>query len=158
VRFPKFSECFFAFVLIASASAPIVAASDKAPDNPAQAHTSIDGTVTDKSGAVLPGAAVTVSNGAGFTQSATTNDRGEYSFTDLPAGTYSVTISAPAFKDFRTEGMALSADQNIPLDAVLEPAGTSTSVNVEGQKLPASAIRLGRMKPRSGLPGAFVTA
>jgi hypothetical protein len=135
VRFPKFSECFFAFVLIASASAPIVAASDKAPDNSAQAHTSINGTVTDKSGAVLPGAAVTVSNGAGFTQSATTNDRGEYSFTDLPAGTYSVTISAPAFKDFRTEGMALSADQNIPLDAVLEPAGTSTSVNVEGQKV-----------------------
>ena len=135
MRFPKFSECFFAFVLIASASAPIVAASDKAPDNSAQAHTSIDGTVTDKSGAVLPGAAVTVSNGAGFTQSATTNDRGEYSFTDLPAGTYSVTISAPAFKDFRTEGMALSADQNIPLDAVLEPAGTSTSVNVEGQKV-----------------------
>jgi len=135
VRFPKFSECFLVFVLIALSSAQTVTASDTAPDNSAQAHASINGTVTDKSGAVLPGAAVTVSNGAGFTQTATTNDRGEYSFTGLPAGTYSVTISASAFKDFRTEGMALSADQNIPLDAVLEPAGTSTSVNVEGQKV-----------------------
>jgi hypothetical protein len=135
VRFPKLFGCFFVFALIALAltSVQTVAATDKAPDGSARA--SIKGTVTDNTGAVLPGAAVTVHNGAGLTQTANTNERGEYSFTGLPAGTYSLTVSAPAFKDFRTEGVTLSADQNISLDAILEPAGTSTSVNVEGQKV-----------------------
>ena len=135
MRFPMFSERFLALVLVALACAQHVAATDKTPGNSARTRASINGTVTDKTGAVLPGAAVTVSNSAGFSQTATTNDRGEYSLSDLPAGTYTVTISAPAFKDFRTEGLTLSADQNIPLDAVLEPAGTTTSVNVEGQKV-----------------------
>jgi hypothetical protein len=130
-----FSGCFFAFFLFALVGTQHVAATDKAPGSSARTHASIKGTVTDKTGAVLPGASVTVINGAGFSQTATTNDRGEYSLTGLPAGTYTVTISAPAFKDFRTEGLALSADQDIPLDAVLEPAGTTTSVNVEGQKV-----------------------
>jgi hypothetical protein len=135
VRFRMFSGCFFAFFLFALVGTQHVAATDKAPGSSARTHASIKGTVTDKTGAVLPGASVTVINGAGFSQTATTNDRGEYSLTGLPAGTYTVTISAPAFKDFRTEGLALSADQDIPLDAVLEPAGTTTSVNVEGQKV-----------------------
>ena len=135
MRFQKFSACIFAFVVLALVGTQHVAATDTAPGNSARTHASINGTVTDKSGAVLPGASVTVTNGAGFSQTASTNDRGEYSLIDLPAGTYSVTIAAPAFKDFRTEGLALSADQNIPLDAVLEPAGTTTSVNVEGQKV-----------------------
>ena len=95
----------------------------------------IAGTVTDQTGAVLPGATATITNGAGFSQTATTNDRGEYSLEGLPAGTYSLTISAPAFKDFHSDGLTLTAGQSIPIDAVMEPAGTSTSVSVEGQKV-----------------------
>ena len=95
----------------------------------------ISGVVTDKTGAVLPGAAVTVSSTTGFTGKATTNERGEYSIRDLPAGTYTVTISASGFAEFRTENLTLAAADNIPLDAVLEPAGSSTSINVEGQKV-----------------------
>jgi len=53
----------------------------------------------------------------------------------LSPGTYGLTISAPAFKDFHSDGLALVAGQSIAIDAVLEPAGTSTSVNVEGQKV-----------------------
>jgi hypothetical protein len=135
VRFFKIYGYLLVAALIVVASTQAVASDEKATDNSASARGSITGTVTDKTGAVLSGATVTVSNGAGFTQTATTNERGEYSFISLPPGTYSVTISVPAFKDFRTEGMALSASQTIPMDAALEPAGATTSVNVEGQKV-----------------------
>ena len=135
MRFPRFAQCFLGFFLVALTWTQTVAATGHPPDNSARTRASINGTVTDKTGAVLPGAAVTVSSGTGFTQTTTTNDHGEYSLTGLPAGSYTVIISAPAFKEFRTEGLALGTDQNIPLDAVLEPAGTTTSVNVEGQKV-----------------------
>ncbi len=95
----------------------------------------IAGTVSDQTGAVLPGATVTLSNPAGLKQTATCNERGQYSLQGLAAGTYTVTISAPKFKDFRAENINLAAGDSIPLDAVMEPAGETTSVNVEGQKV-----------------------
>ncbi len=95
----------------------------------------IAGTVSDQTGAVLPGATVMVSNPAGLKQTATCNERGQYSLQGLAAGTYTVTISAPKFKDFRAENINLAAGDSIPLDAVMEPAGETTSVNVEGQKV-----------------------
>jgi Carboxypeptidase regulatory-like domain/TonB-dependent Receptor Plug Domain len=134
VRFLKICGYFLVAALVIAASTQTVASDQNATNTSAATNGSINGTVTDKTGAVLPGATVSVSNGTGFTRTANSNGRGEYSFTGLPAGTYSVTISAPAFKDFRTEGMALSASQSIPIDAALDPAGSSTSVNVEGQK------------------------
>jgi hypothetical protein len=101
----------------------------------AQAPGSISGTVTDQTGAVLPGSTVTLHDAAGAAQTATTNERGEYSFPHLPVGTYSITVSASKFKDFKADGISLAAGQSIPMDAVLEPAGETTSVNVEGQKV-----------------------
>ena len=53
----------------------------------------------------------------------------------MPVGTYSITVSAPKFKSFQADGIALTAGQSLPLDAVLEPAGETTSINVEGQKV-----------------------
>jgi hypothetical protein len=96
---------------------------------------SITGVVTDQTGAVLSGASVTVTNGAGLTKTVTSSDKGEYFIKDLAPGTYSVIISAPNFKDFRTDSLTLSPGQSAPIDAVLEPAGEKTSVNVEGQKV-----------------------
>jgi len=125
--------CILVVALITSA--PSFGQGAKASGNSAKEKGAITGTVTDQTGAVLPGATATITNGTGLTQSATTNDRGEYSVEGLPTGTYSLTISAPAFKDFHSDGLAVSAGQSIPIDAVLEPAGTSTSVNVEGQKV-----------------------
>ncbi len=133
MRFLRASLCIFAVALIGSVAAS--AQDAKATADSAKGKGAITGTVTDQTGAVLPGATATIKNGAGLTQTATTNDRGEYSVESLPAGTYSLTISAPAFKDFHSDGLALSAGQSIPIDATLEPAGTATSVNVEGQKV-----------------------
>jgi hypothetical protein len=125
--------CVCAVALITSA--PAAAQDSNAAANSVKDKGAITGTVTDQTGAVLPGATATITNGAGLSQTATSNDRGEYSVGGLPAGTYSLTISAAAFKTFRSDGLVLSSGQSIAIDALLEPAGTSTSVNVEGHKV-----------------------
>jgi hypothetical protein len=125
--------CILAVALVMSA--PASAQGAKTPADSAKAKGAITGTVTDQTNAVLPGATAAITNGAGLTQTATTNDHGEYSLEGLAPGTYTLTISAPAFKDFRSDGLTLTAGQSIAIDATLEPAGTSTSVNVEGQKV-----------------------
>jgi Carboxypeptidase regulatory-like domain/TonB-dependent Receptor Plug Domain len=112
-----------------------IAATAQTSPPAALATGSISGAVTDQTGAVLPGSTVTIRDAAGVTQTATTNERGEYSFQHLAAGTYSITISSPKFKDFHADGVALTAGQSVPMDALLEPAGETTSINVEGQKV-----------------------
>jgi len=133
VRILRVPLCIFAVALFGSV--PASAQGAKTPAGSAKEKSAITGIVTDQTGAVLPGATATITNGAGVAQTATTNDRGEYSLPGLPPGTYGLTISAPAFKDFHSDGLTLVAGQSIAIDAALEPAGTSTSVNVEGQKV-----------------------
>ena len=133
MRSLRISLCILAVTL--AIAVPASAQGAKTSADSVKGKASLTGTVTDQTGAVLTGATATVTNGAGLTQTATTSDHGEYYIQGLPAGTYSITVSAPAFKDFRTEGLTLSAGQSIPIDAVLEPAGATTSVNVEGQKV-----------------------
>src|SRR5207247_6660622 len=59
----------------------------------------IRGTVTDSSGAVVPGVNVTVKNeGTGFTRSNVTNSSGVYSFPELPLGTYTVEAALTGLK------------------------------------------------------------
>jgi len=97
----------------------------------------VAGTVTDSSGALIPGATVTISNSAGLRRSATANEEGEYSVAGLPPGTYDVTIAHPGFKDFQATAFTLQAGQTARLDASLEPAGAATSVTVKGQRAAA---------------------
>ncbi|MGB9074183.1 MAG: carboxypeptidase regulatory-like domain-containing protein [Terriglobales bacterium] len=82
------------------------------------------GAVTDQSNAVLPGATITISNATGVSQTATTDGKGQY-FLNVAPGTYTLRISVKGFKDFTTEGLALNADQEIEMDATLEPAAAS---------------------------------
>jgi len=96
---------------------------------------SIIGTVTDSTGAVLTGATVTVSNASGVSKRVSTDAKGEYALPGLIAGPYSITISAPKFKDFHSDGLNFTASEDLTLDASLEPAGETTSVSVEGQKV-----------------------
>jgi len=62
----------------------------------------IVGTVTDPSGAAVPGAQVTITSvGTGVSRSATTNTTGNYSFTDVPEGDYTLDVSAKGFKPLK---------------------------------------------------------
>jgi hypothetical protein len=55
----------------------------------------LHGKVTDASGALVPGASVTIVSAAGFTRTALSGDDGGYEFADLPSGSYTVQASAP---------------------------------------------------------------
>src|ERR1700689_126788 len=65
---------------------------------PAQVlYGTLTGTVTDASAAPVPSAKIEAKNtGTGVSKQTTTDDRGNYIFTDLQPGTYTVTISAPS--------------------------------------------------------------
>ncbi len=93
----------------------------------------IAGTVLDNSGGVVPGVVVSVTNGSGVTQAAATDEKGEFLVALLPPGTYSVTLAAPGFKEFKATGIIVTAGQTTRLDATLLPAAVTSSVNVEGQ-------------------------
>ncbi len=94
---------------------------------------SIAGSVQDDSGALVPGATITVKNGTGVTQTATSDEKGEFLVGGLVPGNYSVTVSATGFKDFQAAAIAVTVGAVAQLKATLVPAGVSTSVNVEGQ-------------------------
>ncbi|MGC9947936.1 MAG: carboxypeptidase regulatory-like domain-containing protein [Bryobacteraceae bacterium] len=93
----------------------------------------VAGTVTDKSGAVFPGAAVTITGAAGKAQSVASNERGEYAFASLPTGSYTVSVAAPGFKRFERKVDVAGATAR--LDVTLEPAQANTSVEVAGQRV-----------------------
>jgi hypothetical protein len=86
----------------------------------------IKGTVTDPTGAVVPGASVTATNTAtGVKYPTKSLSNGDYLFPQLPVGTYSITVSAPGFKNFAATGITLSIDQEY-VEAVKLEVGNAT--------------------------------
>jgi hypothetical protein len=88
----------------------------------------ISGTVFDASGAVVPGAEVTVRNfGTGATQKTVTNERGYYVASDLLPGTYEVSVEMVGFRRSVQSSVILNANSRITVNATLTP-GASTEV------------------------------
>lgn len=91
----------------------------------------VTGTVTDPSGALIPGAQVTLKNNAtGIERKSATNSNGTYSFDFLPIGSYSLEIAAPGFQGQRKNGITLNTADNDRLDVQLTLANNSTVVQV----------------------------
>jgi hypothetical protein len=102
----------------------------------AQASASINGTVTDASGAVVPQAEVTAVNEAtSATRSAQTSGSGTYSLPNLIPGAYDVTIDKSGLKTVKFVAVPLTVDQALTLDVKLELGGTSQTVTVEGNQV-----------------------
>jgi hypothetical protein len=96
------------------------------------------GTVTDTSGAVLPGARVTITNiGTNLTQTTMTNGTGDYIFNLLQVGTYSLKLEAKGFKVVAIPNVALSAGDRAREDARMEVGDVSQTVEVSGIATPA---------------------
>ena len=92
------------------------------------------GTVTDATGAVVPNAQVTVKNLAtGETRSGTTSASGEYTFTLLQPGHYSITVTAGGFKVSNTPDLGIEAGDRARNDAHLQLGASSETINVEAQ-------------------------
>jgi hypothetical protein len=87
----------------------------------------ITGRVTDPSGAVVPGASVTVSQkSTGLLLHGQTNDDGTYTFPQLQPGPYGVVVDKPGFKKTDTS-ITLTVGQVAQLDVQL-PVGSETEV------------------------------
>ena len=89
------------------------------------------GTFTDTSGAVIPGAKVTLTNtGTKVAASTTTNGTGDYTFNLLIPGQYTVTIEAKGFKKLIIPGFALAAGDRLRENANMEPGNVEETVEV----------------------------
>ncbi len=72
----------------------------------------IGGTVTDDSGAAIPGATVTVTNqGTGLEVSGITDDTGAYAIRNLQPGTYTVKASLQGFKEYVQTGVPVAPER-----------------------------------------------
>lgn len=95
---------------------------------------SLVGTVKDASGAVVPGATVTIADqekGNLVVRTITTNDNGEFNVPNLQVGVYQVTIEAANFKKSVKTGIKLDVGQRRDLDIALETGNISEVVTVE---------------------------
>jgi hypothetical protein len=99
-----------------------------------QDSASITGTVLDSSGTVITGASVRIINNDGLNQAVDTDERGNYLFDGLPAGTYSVSISAEGFKPFQNDDLVLNDGQNERVDAKLESDAEPASIQLGCQE------------------------
>ena len=113
---------FFCLLLLASpASAQI-------------GNATLSGTVTDSSGGVVADAALTLTNRAnGFSATATSNERGEYTLRNLTPGTYDLKITKTGFENYVQKDIVLTINQSGHADAVLKVGGTAETVTVEGE-------------------------
>jgi Carboxypeptidase regulatory-like domain len=94
----------------------------------------IFGKVTDGTGAVLPGATVTISSPALLQpQSVATSDSGGYRFPQIPIGTYSVTFDLPGFKKTVREDVVIQAGFHAEINARLELSSVQETVTVTGE-------------------------
>ena len=92
----------------------------------------ITGTVTDASGAVLPGTTITlVEKETKLTRTLTTNDSGTYQFVDLPIGTYTLTFTHSGFQTQQVPSIIVQANRTMTVPAALRVGGSDTTITVD---------------------------
>jgi hypothetical protein len=105
-----------------------------APGRAQVAGGTIQGTVADDSGAVLPGTAVVVRNaGTGITTELVTNERGVYRAPNLRPGQYEVSASMQGFSNASWKNIELSVGGEVTIDLKLAPAGVLETVTVASE-------------------------
>jgi hypothetical protein len=103
------------------------------PANAQGLYGSVTGTVTDQTGAVVPGAQLTITNDAtGFKRQATTDTTGRYRTLDLPQGTYTIEVSVSGFKPVKKTNIGVRVGQVNEQDLQLEVGGVTQEITVTG--------------------------
>jgi hypothetical protein len=101
------------------------------------ANGSFTGTIRDSSGAIVPGANVTVTNAdTGTIWQTKSNDTGVYILPTVPPGNYSLAIEAPGFKRITNGALTLEVDQVRRMDYRLEIGAVSETVEVSSTANP----------------------
>src|SRR6266446_1620781 len=95
------------------------------------------GSVTDSSGAAVPGATVTIKNvDTGLVRTVTTSDDGSYAAPELPIGTYSVSVEKAGFKLGVVTGIKVEVSSERRADVALQAGQVAETVEVSGDLLP----------------------
>ena len=112
--------------------------------SPAGAQTvtgTIQGTVADSTGSVLPGVSIQIKNqDTGAARALTTNDQGFYSATFLPVGRYSVTAKLIGFGTIVRDAVDVGLNQTRVADFQLKPASREETVTVVGASPPINTV------------------
>jgi hypothetical protein len=130
------------FVAVALTAAAVPAAAQSQAMNG-----TIEGTVRDNTGAILPGVTVTVTNtDTGLQRVIVTNEEGVFRAPLLPLGTYQVAAELQGFKKFEQRGISLSAGQTALTNVTLSVGNVSETITVTGESPVAQPgkIDLGR--------------
>jgi hypothetical protein len=107
----------------------------------------LNGTVLDQAGAVVPGATVVARNIAtGVETSTTTTSAGAYTLPYLPSGTYNIRVTAPGFRTATAENIILRVAQTLSLEIKLELGAVTESVIVSDRPelLDTGSAEIGR--------------
>src|SRR5579863_8685830 len=106
------------------------------PHAQAQTLGGITGTVTDKTGSVLPGTEVTiVGDQTKLTRTQKTNSNGSYDFVNLPIGTYTLTFTHEGFEGEKIPSITVQGDRTATVNATLPVGKVGTVVEVQADPL-----------------------
>ncbi len=148
MKMPQFVRCLLVALLTLSAASAYAQGSF---------FTSLSGTVTDSSGAVIPGANVLVKNtGTGIQNDAVTGTDGGFTIPSLPGGIYSVTVSLMGFKTAILNSVTLQAAVPATVKVTLQVGALEENVTVIGD----SALVVQTQSPaiQTNLSGAQITS
>ena len=103
--------CIFAFILVMSSAARLSA----------QTAGVVSGHVSDKTGAAIPQATITLKNvGTSGVRTTVTTGAGDYTFPDVPPGIYNISAKHAGFKTDTTNNVEVQIQQSVRLDFTLQ--------------------------------------
>ncbi len=101
----------------------------------AQMAGSIRGEVSDASGAVVPGATVTLTNeGTKGSRNLVTDAKGNYFFAAVQPGSYTLTVEIPGFKSVEKKGLRMSSNETAGMDFTLEVGAQTERIEVTAER------------------------
>ncbi len=110
----------------------------------------LTGTVADSSGAVIPQASVAIRNEAsGDVRRTVTNSGGYFTFSALPAASYSLDVEVAGFAKWQDGGIVLNSGDSKTIGVELHPASSAEHVDVIGASTTLATIDSGESRPSS---------
>ena len=101
-----------------------------------QATGSFSGTVSDKTGSVIPNASVRItSQGTAQVREGKTDDTGHYLVPLVPIGTYTIRVESQGFQPVEQKDIRLQVDEHRDVDFTLAPASVSSTVEVSATEV-----------------------
>lgn len=112
-----------------------------APAILAQVTAQITGTVTDSTGATIPGAEITATKvDTGQTRTSLTDIRGSYLLLSLPTGRYTLKVSKSGFETFEQENVILDVNSAAQINVTLKVGSTVTAVVVQANPVSVETV------------------